>query len=372
MKKPNFWLAALAVAAFSHATSHADILIGQTAGFTGPAAAITQESTDGARLYIDAVNAKGGVSGQKIALISLDDKFDPKLAAANARTLIEDKNVQAMFLSFGTPHTEAIIPLLDQHGVALVGPTSGATVLRQPVKPHVFNVRTTYQREIQKAIKHLTSVGVSRIGIVYSDDSFGADVVAGAQKGLAAAKLTPVMLEKFNRAKPDFAAMSPQFSKSGAQAVILIAAGQAVVDGVKALRATGSTAQVVILSFNASASFLKSLGDNGSGVIITQVVPHQHAGLHYPLVKEAQELAQAKGINDVSPVMLEGFVTAKVLVEGLRRAGSKPSRETIQAALEGMKNFDLGGLKVSYSPDDHSGLDFADLSIVGKDGKLKR
>jgi branched-chain amino acid transport system substrate-binding protein len=371
MKKPKFWLTALAMTVLSHA-SQADILIGQTAGFTGTATSIVQESTDGAKLYIDAVNAKGGVSGQKIALISLDDRFDPKLSAVNARTLIEEKNVQAMFLSFGTPHTEAIIPLLDQHAVPLVGPTSGAMILRQPVKPHVFNVRTTYQREVEKAIKHLTSVGVSRIGLVYSDDSFGADVLAGAQKSLAAAKLTPVMLEKFNRAKPDFSAMSPQFSKSGAQAVILIAAGQAVIDGVKALRATGSTAQVVILSFNASSTFMKSLGDSGSGVIMTQIVPHQHAGLHYTFVKEAQELAKAKGINNVSPVMLEGFVTAKVLVESLRRAGAKPSRGTIQAALEGMQNFDLGGLKVSYSPDDHNGLDFVDLSIIGGDGKLKR
>ncbi len=204
------------MAALSHA-SHADILIGQTAGFTGPAAAITQEITDGARLYLNAVNAKGGVSGQKIELISLDDKFDPKLSAVNARTLIEDKNVAAMFLSAGTPQTQAIIPLLDKYGVALVGPSSGATILREPVKPHVFNVRATYQREIQKAIKHLASTGVSRIGIVYSDDSFGADGVAGAQTGLAAAKLAPVMLEKFDRSKPDFAAMAPQFSKSGAR-----------------------------------------------------------------------------------------------------------------------------------------------------------
>lgn len=352
--------------------SQADILIGQTAGFTGPAAAIVQETTDGAKLYLDAVNAKGGVSGQKIALISLDDKFDPKLAAANARTLIEDKNVQAMFLSFGTPHTEAIIPLLDKNGVALVAPTSGATVLRQPVKPHVFNVRTTYRREIQQAIKHLTSIGVSRIGIVYSDDSFGADVAAGAQQGLAAAKLTPVMLEKFDRSKPDFTSMAAQFSKSDAQTVLLIAAGQAVTDGIKALRAAGSKAQVVILSFNASAGFLKSLGANGPGVIVTQVFPYEHSIRHYPLVTEALELAKAKGIGEVSPVMLEGFVAAKVLVEGLRRAGAKPSRESIQAALEGMQKFDLGGLEVSYSRNDHSGLDFADLSIIGKDGKFKR
>ena len=105
--------AGLVLALAASAASHAQILIGQTAGFSGQVAAGVKETTDGALLYIDAINAKGGVNGQKIELISLDDKFDPKLAAENARTLIEDKNVLALFLNRGTPHTEAILPLLD-------------------------------------------------------------------------------------------------------------------------------------------------------------------------------------------------------------------------------------------------------------------
>ena len=90
------------------------------------------------------------------------------------------------------------------------------------------------------------------------------------------------------------------------------------------------------------------------------------------MVKEAQDLARAQGLGDISPAMLEGFAAAKVLVEGLKRAGPKPSREKIQAALEGLRKFDLGGLEVSYSPEDHTGLDFADLSIIGSDGKFRR
>lgn len=90
------------------------------------------------------------------------------------------------------------------------------------------------------------------------------------------------------------------------------------------------------------------------------------------MVKEAQDLARAQGLGDISPAMLEGFASAKVLVEGLKRAGPKPSREKIQAALEGLRKFDLGGLEVSYSPEDHTGLDFADLSIIGTDGKFRR
>ncbi|HSV54837.1 MAG TPA: ABC transporter substrate-binding protein [Burkholderiaceae bacterium] len=353
------------------ATAQAQIVVGQTAGFTGPVGAGVKETTDGAKLYIESINRKGGVNGQKIELISMDDKFEPKLAAENARVLIEEKNVVALFLNRGTPHTEAIIPLLDKHGVPLVGPSTGAMVLHQPVKKHVFNVRATYQREAEKAITHLASIGITRIAVVHVDDSFGTDGLAGAQKGLAAAKLTPVVLEKYNRAKPDFGPIAPKILQADTQAVMMIASGAAVVDGIKAFRAAGSNAQVVTLSNNASGGFIKSLGEHARGVVVTQVFPSERS-VAFLMVKEAQDLARAQGQSEVSPAMLEGFAAAKVLVEALRRAGPKIDRDRVQAALEGIRKFDLGGFEVSYGPDDHTGLDFADLSIISIDGRFRR
>lgn len=350
----------------------AQILIGQTAGFSGAVAAGVKETTDGAKLYINAVNAKGGVNGQKIELLSLDDKFEPKLAAENALILIEEKNVVAMFLTRGTPHTEAILPLLDKNSVPLIGPSTGAMVLHQPVKKHVFNVRATYQREAEKAVLHLSTLGIKRIALVYPDDSFGADGVIGAQKGLTEAKLTAVAVEKFDRSKPDFSKIIPKLIAADTQALVLIASGSAVVSGLTALRAAGSAAQVVTLSNNASGGFVKSLGANARGVVVTQVFPNERA-IAYSFVKEAQDLVRAsKDSAELSPAMLEGFAAAKVLVEALRRAGPGPSRAKIQAALENMKKFDLGGLEVNFSTEDHTGLDFADLSIIGTDGKFKR
>ena len=242
---------ALGVLAIAVSAAHAQsqILIGQSAGFTGAVAAGVKETTDGARLWIDSVNARGGVNGQKIELISLDDKFDPKIAAENARQLIEGRNVSAMFLTRGTPHTEAMLPMLDKHGVALVAPSTGAMVLHQPVRRNVFNVRATYQREAEKAITHLASMGITRIAVVLADDSFGADGLAGAQKGLAAAKLT-ALVEKFDRSKPDFSAIAPKITEGNIQAVMMIASGAAVVEGVKAFRTAGSKAQIVTLSNN--------------------------------------------------------------------------------------------------------------------------
>lgn len=370
MKHKVLWCAALAAACISP-MSQAQILIGQTAGFTGAVGAGVKETTDGAKLYIDHINAIGGVGGQKIELISMDDKFETKLAAENARKLIEEKNVVAMFLTRGTPHTEAMIPVLNRYGVPLVGPSTGAMVLHQPVQKHIFNVRATYQREAEKAVTHMHSIGMTKIAMIYTDDSFGADGLAGAQKGMATAQLTPVVVEKFNRSKPDFTQIAPQIFKSNAQAVIMIASSQSVVEGVKALRAAGSGAQVVTLSNNASTGFIKSLGENARGIIVTQVFPSERS-IAYPMVKEAQKLAKAKSQTELSPAMLEGYAAAKVLVEGLRRAGPKPTREKVQAALEGIKKLDIGGLEVSYGPNDHTGLDFADLSIIGTDGKFKR
>lgn len=362
--------ACLALSSLFSLPAQAQILIGQTAGFSGIVAAGVKETADGAQLYLDMVNTRGGVHGQKVEVISLDDKFDPKLAAENARKLIEEHKVTALFLTRGTPHNEAIIPLLDQHGTPLVGPSTGAMVLHKPVRKHVFNVRATYQREAEKAIAHLASMGVSRIAVVLADDSFGADGLAGAQRGLEQARLQPVMLERFDRAKPNFAPIAAKVVQTQAQAVLMLASGSAVVDGYAAIRNAGSGAQIVTLSNNASVGFAKSLGNHARGVIVTQVFPNERSS-QYPLVREAQELAKAKG-QSISPAMLEGYAAAKVLVEGLRRAGPKPTRDKVQVALESLQRFDLGGLEVSYSPDSHTGLDFADLSIIGTDGKFRR
>lgn len=364
-----FWIACALVGFLG--TAQAQLRIGQTAGFSGPVAAGVQETTDGAKLYIDAINAKGGVNGQKIELISLDDKFDPKLAAENGKKLIEEQNVLAMFLTRGTPHTQALFPLLEKAGVALVGPSTGAMVMHTPVHRSVFNVRATYQREAEMAVSYLASVGITRIAIVHADDSFGKDALEGAQNGFTKAKLQPAAILAADRSKPDYTQIVPELVKANAQSVLWIASGTAVSEGVKALRAAGSSAQIVTLSNNASSGFITGLGDNSRGVIVTQVYPYERS-IAFPFVKEAKDMAKARKLPDISPAMLEGFAAAKVLVEGLRRAGPKPSREAVIQALESINKYDLGGLDVSYSPTDHTGLDFADLSIIGISGKFRR
>nr|WP_066258295.1 ABC transporter substrate-binding protein [Hydrogenophaga flava] len=353
------------------ATAWSQIRIGQTAGFSGPVADGVKETTDGAKLYFDAVNAKGGVNGEKIELVSLDDKFDPKLAAENARTLANDKAVISLFLNRGTPHTQAILPVLADAKLPLVGPSTGAMALHKPVHPWLFNVRATYQREAERAVQHLSLIGMDRIGVVHVDDSFGAGLLEGAQKGFAAVSKSPLFIEKFDRAQWDFSAIAPKVAASGAQAVLFIGSGVAVADGVAAIRKAGSRAQIITNSNNASAGFVKSLGANASGTIVTQVFPYERS-LSVAMVKEAADLARAKGLEGVSPAMLEGFAAAKVLVAGLQRAGANPTRAKLRDALEGLSKLDIGGLEVGFGPADHTGLDFVDLSIIDSGGKFRR
>ena len=363
--------AAALLLAVGGVAAQAQILIGQTTAVTGPVAASVGETLVGVRLYLDHVNARGGVHGEQIRLITLDDKFEPKLAGENARQLIEEHKVAALFMSRATPHTQAILPHLAKHQIALIAPSTGAMVLHQPVNPLVFNVRSSYQAETEKAVEHLHTLTLQRIAVVHVDDSFGEDCLAGAMKGFDRLKFQPVTVIKADRAKPDYAAIVPELVAAKAQAVIWIGSSVAVSGDVKALRAAGSAAQVVTVSNNASGGFIKQLGDAAHGVIVTQVFPNVRA-MGYGINREADALVKAKGDVALSPQMMEGFAGAKVLVEALRRTGPKPTRERIVAALGNMSHYDLGGLELGFGPGDRTGLNFVELSIIGSDGRFRR
>jgi len=362
---------ALAALLLVAAPARAQIRIGQSAAFTGPAAASVQEGTEGARLYLDAVNAQGGIKGQRIELISMDDRYDPQVAATNTRSLI-DQGVLAMFLSRGTAPTQAMLPLLAEHRLALVAPATGARQLREPFNPYVFNLRASFQREAERAIRHLAGIGVKRLTIVQPADDFGSDAGTGALKALEALNMRASAVLRFDPRKPELAPLMQQLARADTEAVLLIGPAYAVVEGVAALRAAGSKAHVATLSNNASADFVKALGDNARGVIVTQLFPYERSQAT-PLVREAQTLARARGRSgELSPAAIEGFAAAKLLVEGLRRAGKDLTREGLLKALDGMRQVDLGGLELSIGPGNHAGLDFTDISIIGADGKFWR
>ncbi len=366
-----FMGAVLSAALFWSQPAHAQLRIGQPSGFSGSVAVGVKENTVGAKLYFDEVNRRGGIHGQPIELRSVDDRFDPALTAATARDLITRDRVLALFLNRGTPHTQALLPVLLEHQVPLVGPSTGAFLLHEPPHPWVFNVRATYQREVVHAIAHLAQIGLKRIAVLYTQDSFGEDALAGAARGFAQVGIQPVRTEGFARDKPDFTRPAQALAQQLAQAVLIAGSAGNVAQAVKVLRAAGSNAQVVTLSNNASEGFIALLGEHARGVIVTQVFPNER-GAAVPMVREAQQLARAAGLPGVSPAMLEGYAAAKVLVEGLQRAGPRPTPQRLRDALASMRQFNLGGLELGYSANDHTGLDYVDLSIINASGRFQR
>ena len=352
----------------------AQIRIGQTTGLTGPVAASTREVGTGARLYIDEVNRQGGVSGQLIELVSLDDGFQVERAVENARRLIDDPSIVSLFLNRGTPHAQAIMPLLTAGRIPLVAPSTGAAVMHTPVHPYIFNVRPTYQQEAERVVRHLGMAGMEHVGVLYVDDSFGEDAVQGAMRAFKAAGKEPALLMAIDRIKPDYRKAVQAILARKPLGVLIVGSPVSLSAGVAALREAGSTVTVATLSNNAARGFVTALGSNAKGVIVSQVFPSEQR-LAIPMIAEASRLAHDRGVQPLTPAMLEGFAGAKVLVEGLRRAAQERggvTRANLRDALESIDHFDLGGMTLSYSPSDHTGLHFTDLSIIDRAGNFRR
>ncbi|MFM2447917.1 MAG: hypothetical protein RIS44_367 [Pseudomonadota bacterium] len=287
------------------------------------------------------------------------------------KKLIADSKVMALFLTRGTPHTEAIMPLLSNAGITLIAPSTGAMSLHSPVHPWVFNVRATYQKEAEHLTRHLSIPGAETVAVIQVNDSFGADVAPGVLKVFKELGKQPAAYELFDRKAPDFKAIAAKVAAAKPLSVIFIGTGTAVADGVKALRAAGSKATIATLSNNASSGFIKSMGDNATNMIVSQVFPSPRS-YKVAMAAEASQLAERKKIAEVTPQMLEGFAAAKVLVAALKRCGNDITRSNIKKALETFNKVDIGGLEVSFTPTDHTGLRFSELSIVSAEGVFRR
>ena len=346
------------------------IRIGQSAGVSGPVAGSVKEQIAGAQIYLNAVNANGGVGGRRIELLTYDDGFDAKRTPDNVRKLIGEDKVFALFMVRGTPQNESILPIIAAEKVPLIAPLTGAITLHRPVNRYVFNVRAKYQDEVARAINHLATSGMNRIAIFYANDGFGQDVFEGFNTALQARGVQPAGAASFNRPMGDIGQGVASVNKANPQAVLVIGSGLEAAKIIREMKKAGSEAQFVTLSNNAADSFIKELGEDGKGLIITQVVPGMNSG-QMSIASEYRSLAKAQK-QEPSNAGMEGFMSAKVLVEGLRRAGAEPTREKLVAALEGLRDYDLGGILISYSPTRHTGSSFVEMSIVSSTGKLIR
>lgn len=349
------------------------IVMGQSGVYSGPLGAYAADNHAVIHTYFDMVNAKGGVHGRKLKMVAIDDGFDPKRTIENAKTLIEKEKVFALFNVIGTAQNAAIYPIVQEHGIPLVGPYTGATVLRDTAKfRYLFFTRASYADETEKMIEQLVSTGVKDIAIVYQDDPFGKAGLQAASEALARRQLKPVAVDAFNIAKLEETATAAETVLKGQPAAIIIASsGKGTTSFVKEVVKRGQRPSFYCLSVTNPRQLWAELGQDAHGIVVSQVAPSPWRAT-LPLVREYQQILAKLNSKAYSYGSLEGFIVAKVAVEALRRAGKDLTREKYLAALEGMQNYDMGGFNIGYGPGNHAGSTFVDLSIIGRDGQFLR
>jgi branched-chain amino acid transport system substrate-binding protein len=346
------------------------IRLGQAAVFTGPAAQLGIQMRNGIRAYFDEVNEKGGVHGRKLELVTEDDMYESARAPTASKKLIEEHKVFALLGYVGTPTGVAHLPVVTEAKVPLVGMFTGAEVLRDPINRYVFHVRASYYDETDKIVEQVVSTGGKKISVFYQSDAYGEAGRKGTELALTkrGMQIHSTGTVERNTVKVEEAVRA--INASQPDAVVMVSAYTACAEFIRQMKKAGSGAIFYNVSFVGSKALSDALGKEGVGVAISQVVPFPWAR-SLPVVKEYQAAAKKAGFTDYNFSAMEGYLTAKVMIEGLKRTGKDLTREKFVDTMEKMEA-DLGGFHVSYSPKNHAGSRFVDLTIIGQEGKFLR
>jgi len=343
------------------------IVIGRSAAMTGPIATRMKPATEGMTTYFEQVNAAGGINGRRIKLINLDDGFDPKKAVANANKLINDERVFVMFSQSGGPQTQAVIPVISAAQVPLLGSTSGADSLRKPNK-YMFHLKASYTDEFAKMAEHMKTTGLNRVAIIYSDEGAGREGRDLAEAALGKQGIKSLAQIGFKPGEAKGAV--EKLAKADPQVVILTSVAGPGVEFYKEFVKLPTRPQVFTWSIMVVEGIYKEVGEKAYGLVVAQIVPSP-LDKTMGLTRDYQAMLKKAGLADGGYSGIEGYISARVLVEGLRRAGRELTREKLIATLENMHDYDLGGEVVNFGSD-HVGRRYVELTIVGRDGKFLR
>jgi branched-chain amino acid transport system substrate-binding protein len=349
--------------------SEGEVVVGQFAAMSGPAALLGQRLQVGIQTYFTAINAQGGINGRKLRLVSRDDGYEPDRAAAAARALIRDDKVFALIGAVGTPTGLAAMPVFTAEKVPMIGMFTGAQGLREPFNRYVFHLRASYFGETERIVQHLTTLGVKKIAVFYQNDAYGKAGLEGVTRALARRNLKPAALATVERNTVDVGSAIRTIIPEQPEAVVQIGAYKACAEFIKEARKIGYGGQFFNVSFVGAKSLADELGSTGLGVVVSQVVPFPYVPSS-ALVREYQQRMAEANEKDYDFSSLEGFIMAKVFAEGLRRAGKSPTRESLISGLESMKEVNLGGFNITFGPQDHEGSKFTDLTIIGTGGRF--
>ncbi|MBR0904713.1 ABC transporter substrate-binding protein [Bradyrhizobium liaoningense] len=348
------------------------ILFGQAAALEGPSSALGQRMRQGIVAAFTEINAKGGVHGRKLQLISRDDGYDPDRSVAQTLRLIESDRVFALIGAVGTPTAMATIPITSARNVPFIGPFSGAEFLRDLELPNVVNIRASYGAEAEAWIKHLTEDRkFTRIGIFYQDDSFGRDGLAGVKRALAKRGLELAAEGTFERNTRAVAQAWRMIKRADPEAIVMVGTYGPCAEFIKLAHRSGAHPTFVNISFVGANALAAELGPEGVGVIVSQVVPSPW-DRSLKLVADYQA-AQTAFDPTLAPdfVSLEGYLSGRLAAAALEKAGPNPTRAGLLRTINDVGRFDISGTTVTV------GMRMLDtppkvfLTVIQKDGTFK-
>jgi branched-chain amino acid transport system substrate-binding protein len=365
-------LVALSPARAETGVTPTTILIGQSVSLSGPTGSLGQEMQAGAVAYFNHVNKQGGVNGRTIVLKTLDDAYEVDKTVANVKALIDKDGVFALFGLRGTAHTNAAAKILTPAQVPLFGTFSGAQSLREPFNRYIFHVRSSYADETDAIFKQLSELKLNRIGVFYQNDGYGKEGKAAAEAAVKKYQLTISALGTVEPNTSDVVGAVAAIARIQPQAVVMYASYKASAEFVRGMRKAQLYPQYMNLSIVGATALAKELGNDARGIGVSQVVPFPwNTGI--PVVKEYQRVMREQtGKSDYSFLTLESYLSARILVDGLRRAGRDLTREKLIAALETMHDASFGGFRVDYSRTNHAASRFVELTVIGKEGTILR
>ncbi|WP_422017733.1 ABC transporter substrate-binding protein [Roseateles sp.] len=355
----------------ARAQERRSIVLGQSVPLTGPAAQLGLQMQLGAKAYFDAVNAAGGVGGLPIVLRTLDDGYDPAHCKANTEKFIQE-DVFALFGYVGTPTSLAALPLATAAKLPFIAPLTGAEALRDPFNRLVFHVRASYYDETELIVKQLTQLDLKKIAVFHQNDAYGQAGLKGVQRALEKRGLQPTAVATVERNTVDVAAAVKALVHAQPEVVVQISAYKSCAAFIREARKAGYGGQFYNVSFVGTQALADELGKDAAGVVVSQVMPSPF-GTAAGLVNDYQQaLHRFDAKAEPNYTSIEGYVAARVIVDGLRRLAGKPSREGLVSALETLSGYDSRGYRLAFSPTRHVGSSFVELTMLTADGKVRR
>lgn len=353
--------------------SDSAIRIGQSAVFSGPAKDFGVDYRAGIKLYFERVNKSGGIHGRRIELVSYDDAYEPAKTAANTAKLIDEDKVFALTGYVATGNLAAAMPLAEKAGVPMFAPLVGTSSFRAKTNRYLFHVRAGYDLELRKIISHLSTIGIHSIAVVYQDSAFGKSNLATCEELAADYKVKVEKTFPLAIAAEDAKAAVAGLAEAKPGAVVMIMAGRQVEVFMRDYRANGVGAPLYTLSVGITdaAGSAKRLEGKLAGLVTASIVPPPQA-LRIPIVADYQRDRAEFGEKIDSYTALEGYIVARVMSEGLRRAGKALTRDSFIAGLESIGSTRFGEFPIEYGAKNHNGSTFVDLEMYTRDGQLRR